>query len=95
MDVLYAVYDWIRRVQRKRREKRILDKCGCIIYCPFCKDPLNDQASCTMWEIERDGVLCVEYTCHSCGTRSQWLFGMAPFPVCQNELQRVRDAPDR
>lgn len=64
---------WLKNLMRKSREDSILDQCGCVCFCPGCKDPLNDQAECT------DGDT-VKYHCNVCGTESEWLFD-TPVPV--------------
>lgn len=55
-----------------KREKRVLEQCGCVCRCPQCQDILNDQAEC------QDDDLVV-YTCQ-CGHVSRWLFD-APVPI--------------
>lgn len=63
----------------KKRKKNIISLCGCITYCPFCKDMLNDQAD---WvDDDNDGI--GEYRCHTCGKSSRWNFVAFPFPVIQ------------
>jgi len=59
--------------QRRRKEK-IIEECGCVCYCPNCKDLLNDQATCE----ENDFVV---YLCNECGYTSIWSFDLAPVPI--------------
>jgi hypothetical protein len=59
---------------RKRRVERITKECGCVCFCPSCKDPLNDQADCTDTDY-------VRYHCHNCGAKSKWTFDAAPIPL--------------
>lgn len=72
---------WIQRVFRRfqqwRRERQILSVCGCVAYCPKCKDPLNDQARWLDSNGEGRGI----YQCAKCGHASEWHFGIAPVPV--------------
>jgi hypothetical protein len=69
--------NYIKKCQEKNWAKKryddILSKCGCVCYCPSCKDILNDQADCTDTDL-------VRYTC-TCGTKSEWNFDICPFPV--------------
>ena len=73
-----AVQRLVGRWQRRRREQRILRQCGCIAYCPRCREPLNDQAS--WFDPDNDGHGC--YQCSACNRISEWHFGIAPWPVC-------------
>jgi len=66
----------IKKWKEKQREKRIIDFCGCITYCPGCKDMLNDQASCRE---DEDGFIF--YECNTCGRESKWHFDIAPCPI--------------
>ena len=59
-----------------KRERRVITTCGCIAYCPGCRDPLNDQAT---WV--EDGEGRGVYGCTKCGRQSEWHFGIAPGPV--------------
>ena len=75
----------VRRLRDKRRERRILRECGCIAYCPRCRDPLNDQAR---WLENRSGDLGHgTYQCAKCGLNSEWHFGIAPGPVLLSPLR--------
>ena len=75
----------VGRWQRRRREQRILRQCGCIAYCPRCREPLNDQA---LWfDPDSDGHGC--YQCSACDRISEWHFGIAPGPVCLSPNPRV------
>ena len=69
---------WIKALiakwKYKRREKQMLAKCGCVCYCPTCKDILQDQADCKDEEL-------VEYHCNKCGSDSTWTFDAAPCPI--------------
>ena len=64
------------------REEDILKKCGCICYCPECKDILQDQAECKDEEF-------VEYKC-GCGAKSQWSFDIAPMPILMDGKGRIK-----
>lgn len=57
------------------RKERIAKLCGCICYCPHCKDILNDQADCY------EGDRITTYRCNTCGKISKWKFGVAPVPI--------------
>jgi len=74
---------FLERLRRRRREQRILKECGCICYCPKCREPLNDQAKCAPLY---PGTY--EYTC-GCGHVSDWNFDAAPVPF----LVKPHDAP--
>lgn len=63
--------------ENKLRQEKILAKCGCICYCPQCKDILQDQAYCTVTDL-------VRYTC-SCGYESVFNFDIAPVPILWDE----------
>ncbi len=67
---------FLARRRARRRIRRILDTCGCVAYCPGCRDPLNDQAT---WREDDDGRGV--YGCSRCGRDSEWHFGIAPGPV--------------
>lgn len=60
--------------KKKNRKDTVLEQCGCVCYCPQCKDILNDQANC----IDEDFVY---YRCNTCNTNSIWTFDVAPCPV--------------
>jgi len=69
--------DWFKRWIAKRKENKrkqlILERCGCICYCPGCKDILQEShTEC----IDTD---LVRYKCR-CGYKSSWFFG-APCPI--------------
>ena len=61
-----------------RRKRDIVSKCGCVSFCPFCGDPLNDQA--TWLDPNWDGH--GRYRCNKCGKISEWHFSAAPVPIC-------------
>lgn len=65
-----------RRFKAWRRERQIMSDCGCICFCPKCRDPLNDQA---YWLDSADGA--GTYKCRKCGYVSRWLFD-TPAPIC-------------
>ncbi len=65
---------FLAKLKQKRREKRVIKSCGCICYCPHCKDILNDQADCFEWK----GL--VRYYC-SCKAGSTWNFDIAPVAI--------------
>lgn len=62
------------RFRRWRRERRLLRICGCICYCPSCREPLNDQECADLG----DGRY--RYTCR-CGSSCTFDFAIAPAPV--------------
>ena len=66
----------IGRWRARQRERQIIAACGCIAYCPGCRDPLNDQAA---WTEDGDGRGV--YGCTKCGRKSEWHFGIAPGPI--------------
>ena len=73
------------RKQSERREKEVLKDCGCICYCPECRDILNDQAECVdSYEDEK-----VYYKC-SCGADSTWTFDAAPIPLLLSKHNKKR-----
>jgi hypothetical protein len=61
------------------RKTKSLEKCGCVCYCPGCSDILNDQADCTDTDL-------VRYTCNTCGTKSEWTFDAAPWPMLLKKI---------
>jgi hypothetical protein len=61
---------------KKNRKEYVLKKCGCVCYCPLCRDILNDQADCE--DNVEDGL--VYYKCNTCNTNSVWTFDIYPFP---------------
>lgn len=65
---------WWRQWRTRRRVEGILRRCGCVCYCPRCKEPLNDQAACTKVSY---GIY--SYVCQ-CGCWSKWDFVRFPFP---------------
>lgn len=67
---------WFSGCWRSSREENILVQCGCVCYCPNCKDPLNDQAD---WDDELN-----EYKCNKCGCKSVWDFDSAPAPLLKS-----------
>lgn len=77
MRIVYRIERWIALWKLKRRERRIMETCGCVTYCPKCKDPLNDQAHWLASNGEGRGT----YRCSPCGNVSEWHFGIAPCPV--------------
>ena len=69
-----AIRSVIARYNERKRRRKLLELCGCVCFCPNCKDILQDQAEC------EDADL-VRYRCNTCGHRSVWDFDIAPFPV--------------
>jgi hypothetical protein len=69
---------WVQRLVRRwrwaRRERDIIQTCGCVTYCPKCHDMLNDQAC---WLASNDEGLGT-YKCKLCGNVSEWHFGIIP-----------------
>ena len=68
----------------KRREKRVLDTCGCACYCPNCKEILNDQADCEDTDL-------VRYKCNKCNAESEWDFDKYMVPVVVNRGEKKWD----
>lgn len=68
---------FIRRWKWSRRERDVIQTCGCVTYCPKCHDILNDQA---YW-LESNGEGLGTYKCRLCGNVSEWNFGIAPGPI--------------
>ncbi len=81
-----GIFDYYKYVVNKRpkREQQIIDKCGCVCFCPNCKDPLNDQAECTDTDL-------VRYKCTKCGHKSTWSFDIAPVPICLDEFMKNKE----
>jgi len=65
----------------RQRKKKVLNDCGCVCYCPACRDILNDQAECRH-ELHMQRKL-VRYVC-SCGHISHWDFDH-PVPLLVKE----------
>ena len=80
-----TVRRFVGRWQRRRREDRILRLCGCIAWCPWCREPLNDQAEWS--DPDGDGHGC--YQCNACNRISEWHFGIAPGPVLLSPNTKV------
>lgn len=70
MSGINRILEWIGI--KESRKDRVIRMCGCVCYCPSCKDILNDQAECTDEDV-------VTYHC-KCGHKSRWLFD-APVPI--------------
>lgn len=68
----------VRKALAEEVNMIILRQCGCVAYCPRCREPLNDQAS--WFDPDNDGHGC--YQCSGCNRISEWHFGIAPGPVC-------------
>jgi len=77
--IIAGLIDFYLARKKSTREETILKTCGCVCYCPQCKEPLNDQADCTDEEF-------VTYTCSVCGTVSKWNFDIAPVPILMKDL---------
>ena len=75
--IVVLLHSLVRRYLLWRRERRIIESCGCVTFCPKCKDPLNDQAT---W-LASNGEGLGTYKCNKCGQVSEWHFGIAPVPV--------------
>lgn len=72
---------WLRslwyRWRAHQRLRKIVRSCGCVCYCPYGREPLNDRSE---WhEIDDEGQ--VVYICSACHRRSGWHFGIAPIPI--------------
>lgn len=68
------MYGLLTRFRRWLRERRVMSKCGCVCYCPHCRDILNDSARI----LDTDPL--VVYVCGSCGRQSTWSFD-EPVPI--------------
>lgn len=79
--VVASVRGWLQRRAAWRREQRIVQNCGCICWCPCCREPLNDQAG-----MLKAGVWdnLVVYQCSKCRTVSRWDFN-TPVPICRGQ----------
>jgi hypothetical protein len=72
-----ALHRLVGRRRARQRERAILRECGCVAYCPGCRDPLNDRSE--WWPNKDDGR--GKYKCDKCGRVSEWHFGIAPGPI--------------
>ncbi len=61
----------------RKRVSHIIKNCGCVVYCPKCRDPLNDQA---YW-LASNGEGLGTFKCRVCGNVSEFHFGIAPVAV--------------
>lgn len=66
---------WIAKYKRWKRERDVIERHGCVTYCPNCKDILNDQSEM----LGTDGSAAT-YRCKVCGAKSTFDFG-TPVPV--------------
>lgn len=71
--------DWLKKLIARhrnwKREREVIDTCGCVTYCPHCSDILNDNAE---WRSGDDST--GTYRCKACDGVSTWHFG-APVPI--------------
>ena len=74
----------------KAREEQVLKECGCICYCPGCKNILNDQAECSQEKTYESGPEYIKFRC-SCDCLSLWSFDH-PVPIL---ITRSRPVPDK
>jgi RNase P subunit RPR2 len=78
--VIARLWRWIlRRIEARiaaSRERRIIEACGCVAYCPRCHDPLQDQAIGNARASDETWLL----TCRECGCVSRWMLD-APVPL--------------
>lgn len=74
--MISALRRWWRRFVDRRRSEKVLRECGCVCYCPKCKEPLNDNA-----DVHYSAEGLVVYACRNCGQVSEWSFDIAPLPV--------------
>ncbi len=58
------------------RERRVMRECGCICYCPNCRNILNDNAQYFDRGLNQD-----VYICNVCNCESLWSFNLAPVPI--------------
>lgn len=65
----------IARYRHWKREREVIDTCGCVTYCPHCGDILNDNSE---WRSGDDST--GTYRCKACDGVSTWYFG-APVPI--------------
>lgn len=71
--------------KQKRRERKVLDDCGCFIKCLKCGDIQNDNAECKKLDDHR-----YEYTCGGCGNVAIALYGVFPMPVWQDTVLQTK-----
>lgn len=60
----------VEKYNKKKQEEKYLQKYGFIVYCPCCRQPLNDSPF--VYLDESNG----QYSCSTCGTESVWNFDM-------------------
>lgn len=82
--------DWIKKWLRKieTREQRVVRECNCVVWCPECREILNDGSNCHDTD---DGL--VEFVCVECGCISDWDFD-APVPLYINPLATRKEVCD-
>lgn len=79
-EVMWKILNWFGILNKyQRREQKVIKTCGCICYCPSCKDILNDQADCTDTDY-------VRYKCNTCGHNSVFSFDIGPCPILMKEV---------
>ena len=71
-------------LRKPTRVEKIIQECGCVCYCPRCRNPLNDTSE--MEAVDERGVY--EYTCADCGEKSRFNFFVYGLPVLEEELYR-------
>ena len=87
--------NWLKKLiaqyKQWKRERDVLDTCGCITYCPHCGDILNDNSVM----LSGDGATGT-YRCKECDGVSTWHFG-APVPilVTPNAIAQGREHSER
>ena len=82
---------FLRNLRAKRIERRLLQKQGCVIYCPKCR---NELISSNSWIEDNNGI--VKYKCTKCGTISFWDFIHFPVPYLRTcyECVHIADNSD-
>jgi len=84
MKIIQKVKDYIaeKRIEHARisREKRVLEACGCIVWCPHCRDILNDQPPIPEVSYIENNDGTTTQVCDVCGTQTIWDYG-APAPI--------------
>lgn len=76
------MFKFLKKLFTKTRFEKVIASCGCVCYCPKCKDILNDQADCTDTDL-------VRYTCNTCGHKSNWNFDIAPLPILMDKKEAI------
>lgn len=74
MSIIDSIQIWLKERARRRVEERLLERDGCICYCPQCREPLAGSKCIKTGDGE------YMYVCKSCETVSGWNFSAFPAP---------------